>query len=199
MVDTLTQQRDQERDQIRASLKQQRKALNESQLRTAAMALLHHCTPFLNGVKSIAGYQAMSGEIPLDAIFNYCHERNITTLLPIMREQSLLFAPFNPDTQFVTKRYGIQEPQIAESEWLTPDALELVFVPLVAFDDTCNRIGMGGGFYDRSFEFRKVCGAPPQLVGVAHSLQHVENAHAQSWDVPLDAVATDQYVIEPRL
>ena len=137
MVDTLTQQR----DQIRASIKQQRQALTELQLQTAASSLLQHCKPILKNVKSIAGYQAMSGEIPLDAIFDYCHAQNIITLLPIMRGQSLMFAPFNPETRFVTKRYGIQEPDVAESAWLTPDSLELVFVPLVAFDDTCNRIG----------------------------------------------------------
>jgi len=78
---------------------------------------------------------------------------------------------------------------------MDPDQLDVVLVPLVAFDLTCNRIGMGGGFYDRSFEFRKNTPAPPTLVGVAHAFQQVKDVLAQPWDVPLDFVATDNGVL----
>jgi len=142
----------------------------------------------------------MQGEMNLDPIFEYCHQQNILTLLPIMRGQStpvqtLMFAPFDATSTFTTRQYGIKEPDTPQSEWLSPDQLDLVLVPLVAFDNTCNRIGMGGGFYDRSFEFRKNSKAPPTLMGVAHALQQVDDVFTQSWDVALDGIITDYNVI----
>lgn len=194
MVDTFQQKR----DNIRTKIKQQRRALDNNELQLAATALLSNCKPYLSNVRTVAGYQAMLGEIPLNPIFDYCHQQAITTLLPIMRGKSLMFAPFDATTTFSTKQYGIQEPNVDESDWLTPNQLELVLVPLVAFDKTCNRIGMGGGFYDRSFEFRKSATAPPILMGVAHALQAVDDAYAQSWDVALDFIATDVQVINNK-
>jgi len=185
----------QKRDEIRATIKQQRKALNDNELQVAATALLSNCSPYLSNVKTVAGYQAMLGEIPLNPIFQHCQQHGITTLLPIMCGESLMFAPFDATTTFITKKYGIREPDIDKSEWLSPRELELVLVPLVAFDKTCNRIGMGGGFYDRSFEFRQSSAAPPLLIGAAHALQEVDEVHAQSWDVSLDFVATDMHVL----
>jgi len=196
VVDTLQLKRDQERNKLRATIKQQRKALSNAELEKAAHALFLNCTPFFSDVKSVAGYQAMSGEIPLNPIFDYCHNQGITTLLPIMRNKALMFAPFDATTSFSTKQYGIQEPDADESQWLTPNELELVLVPLVAFDKTCNRIGMGGGFYDRSFEFRKTAAGPPTLVGVAHELQRVDDVFVEDWDVGLDFVVSDVGVVE---
>ena len=190
MVDTLKQKR----DSIRATIRQQRKALSNDALSTAADALLLNCKPFLHNVKNVAGYLAISGEIPLDPIFDYCHKKGITTLLPIMRDQALLFAPFDPSTTFTTKKWGILEPDTDEAHWITPHELELVLVPLVAFDHTCNRIGMGGGFYDRSFEFRKTEAGPPALIGVAHAMQQVENVFVEAWDVALDCIVSDEGV-----
>ena len=195
MVDTHIDKNKRVRDDIRAQIKKQRKALSNSELAIAGEKLLANCKPFIDHVKSVAGYQAMLGEIPLNAVFDYCHQNNITTLLPIMRDQALMFAPFDSSTSFSVKQYGIQEPDVPESDWLRPNDLDLVLVPLVAFDATCNRIGMGGGFYDRSFEFRKTKAGPPNLVGVAHALQQVDDVFAQSWDVALDSIATDARVV----
>ena len=75
---------------------------------------------------------------------------------------------------------------------LAPEALDLVLAPLVVFDPQRNRIGMGGGYYDRSFEFRKQAQRDaPILIGVAHELQKVDQLIAEDWDVRLDMVVTD--------
>jgi len=199
MVDTHSQSGESgfesKRNKIREGIKQKRNALDKSSLESAGSSLLTKCGRFIDSAKSVAGYQAMMGEIPLHPIFDYCHKNNITTFLPIMRDKSLMFAPFDISTTFTTKQFGIQEPNVPEADWLRPDQLDLVLVPLVAFDKTCNRIGMGGGFYDRSFEFRKEDSAPPTLVGVAHAFQQVDNVFAQHWDVALDFIATDTDVL----
>jgi len=193
MVDTHLHKR----DSIRANIRKQRRSLNDNELVVAGSALLDNCKPLLNQANTIAGYHAMQGEIPLDAIFSYCHSMNKITLLPIMRDKALLFAPFSADTVLKEQQFGILEPDVAEQHWLTPQQLDLVLVPLVAFDKTCNRIGMGGGFYDRSFEFRKKSNGPPGLFGVAHALQEVEDVYPQNWDVALDCVLTDVGVTRP--
>jgi 5-formyltetrahydrofolate cyclo-ligase len=89
----------------------------------------------------------------------------------------------------VTNRYGIPEPDTAEL--LPAEAMTLVVTPLVGFDDHGQRLGMGGGWYDRSFAFRRDTAAPPWLVGAGFALQHTEPLIAEPWDVPLDAVCTE--------
>ena len=89
-------------------------------------------------------------------------------------------------------RFKLPEPDVTDAEMLEPESLDLVLVPLVVFDPQLNRIGMGGGYYDRSFEFRKQPGCNvPALIGVAHELQKVDQLVPEEWDVRLDMVITD--------
>src|SRR3546814_13859404 len=73
--------------------------------------------------------------------------------------------------------------------------MALVVAPLVAFDAQCHRLGMGAGWYDRSFAFRRDRAAPPWLVGAAFATQQVDSIAAQSWDVRMDAVSTEQQIV----
>jgi 5-formyltetrahydrofolate cyclo-ligase len=69
--------------------------------------------------------------------------------------------------------------------------MALVVAPLVAFDARGHRLGMGGGWYDRTFAFRRERAAPPHLVGAAFAAQQVESVFPESWDMPLDALFTE--------
>jgi len=90
-------------------------------------------------------------------------------------------------------KFRLPEPDVGDEEMLAPAQMDLVLAPLVVFDADRNRIGMGGGFYDRSFAFRKDSAIDrPVLVGVAHELQKVERITPEAWDVRLDMVVTDQ-------
>src|SRR5690606_17806228 len=89
-------------------------------------------------------------------------------------------------------RFGIPEPVIDGGALLEPAALDLVVVPLVGFDARCHRLGMGGGWYDRSFAFRHARPAPPLLAGAGFAFQQVDGElPREAWDVQLDAVCTD--------
>jgi len=78
---------------------------------------------------------------------------------------------------------------------LAPQQLDLVLAPLVVFDENCNRIGMGGGFYDRSFAFRKDSQVTkPVLIGVAHDFQKVQQIVPEDWDVRLDMIVTNKAI-----
>ena len=92
-------------------------------------------------------------------------------------------------------KFKLPEPDVSDDEMLQPRGLDLVLAPLVVFDADCNRIGMGGGFYDRSFAFRKRPDRhSPVLIGVAHEVQKVDRLVPQDWDVQLDKIVTDQAV-----
>ncbi|HEX6316745.1 MAG TPA: 5-formyltetrahydrofolate cyclo-ligase, partial [Gemmatimonadaceae bacterium] len=78
-----------------------------------------------------------------------------------------------------------------EASLLEAEELSLAVLPLVGFDEHGHRLGMGGGWYDRSFAFRQERGAPPWLVGAAFALQQMPEADAAPWDVRLDAVCTE--------
>ena len=71
--------------------------------------------------------------------------------------------------------------------------MKLVFMPLVGFDILGGRLGMGGGYYDKTFATRESL-----LVGLAHDCQKVDSLPIESWDVPLDAIATDSLYISTK-
>ena len=110
-------------------------------------------------------------------------------------ERALKFAPWKFGDDVIPNGFGIPEP--AGAEQLEPAAMDVVLLPLVAFDRRGNRLGSGAGYYDRSFEFlrERVRPSKPLLVGVAYGFQEVEAMHVQPWDVPLDFIATEGELI----
>ena len=147
--------------------------------------------PFMPASGHVAGYWAMDGEISLHAwqlhlpqTLHYC--------LPVLHDDKRLrFAPWKPGGTLVTNRHGIPEPDVDTGALLQPEQMALVVVPLVGFDARCNRLGMGGGWYDRSFAFRQLQLAPPWLVGAAFATQQLEHLETKEWDVSLDAVCCE--------
>ena len=96
----------------------------------------------------------------------------------------------------MTNRFGIPEPDLSADSLLAPAEMALVVVPLLGFTRSGQRLGMGGGFYDRTFAFRRERAAPPWLVGAAYSFQELEQLKTEAWDVPMDAVVTEKELIE---
>ena len=141
----------------------------------------------------VAGYWAADGEIALHA-WQLRLPRDVVYCLPVLHDDGRLrFAPWRAGDPVEANRFGIPEPVVAADALFEPDALDLVVVPLVGFDARCHRLGMGGGWYDRSFAFRHRLPAPPRLVGAAFAFQQVaDELPTEDWDVQLDAVCTDQ-------
>jgi 5-formyltetrahydrofolate cyclo-ligase len=182
-----------ERRQLRQDLRAQRRALAAPQRIAAADSLATQllALPFAPQSGYVAGYWAMDGEIALHA-WQLRLARNCVYCLPVLcDDQRLRFAPWRPGDALVSNRYGIPEPDVAASSLLEAEVLSLVVLPLVGFDRQGNRLGMGGGWYDRSFAFRHSRPAPPYLVGAAFALQQVAPFEVASWDVRLDAVCTE--------
>lgn len=182
------------RRQLRQELRARRRALAASERIAAAegLALQLLALPFAPQAGLVAGYWAMDGEIALHA-WQLRLPRECIYCLPVLCDDNLLrFAPWRPGDGLVSNRHGIPEPDVAPSSLLDADALSLVAVPLVGFDRNGHRLGMGGGWYDRSFAFRREHrGPPPYLVGTGFGLQQIDPLDAARWDVALDAVCTE--------
>ncbi len=90
-------------------------------------------------------------------------------------------------------QYGITEPDPDSTQLVCRGRLDLVLVPLVAFDGNGNRLGMGAGYYDRTFHFlrHRRHWLKPRLVGLAFDMQRVADLQPAAWDVPLNAVVTE--------
>ena len=181
-------------DHLRQLNRKRRAQLSKDELEAAALQLFDRISvlpEFINASK-IATYSAVNGEISLNPLIDLALEMGKQIYLPNLDLKSLRFSPYFHDQKMRINRFKLPEPDVTDDEMLAPEAMDLVLAPLVVFDPQRNRIGMGGGYYDRSFEFRKQSGRDvPTLIGVAHELQKVEQLIAEDWDVRLDMVVTD--------
>lgn len=146
----------------------------------------------------VAGYWAMDGELPLHA-WQLRLPTGCIYCLPVLDEDAMLlrFAPWRPGDALVTNRYGIPEPDLAPTSLLDARDMVLIAMPLTGFDIHGQRIGMGGGWYDRSLAFRARAPAPPLLVGIGFDVQEVPPIAPQPWDIRCDAIVTETRILLP--
>lgn len=175
-----------------------RRSLTPSQQQQAALNLLHtmRSRADFRRARSIAAYLANDGEIDPMPIIRLCWRLGKQVYLPVLhptRHNRLWFIPYNANTAMVKNKYGIQEPVMAAAQRRAAWALDLVLLPLVAFDAQGNRMGMGGGYYDRTFSFKSQRKGlqGPRLLGLAHEIQRVEKLEVKGWDIPLTAIVSD--------
>lgn len=185
-----------ERDRLRREMRARRAALNPIERVAAAQQLaqtIRSSEEFSNS-RHVAGYWAMPEEQSLQELFAGEADADRQFYLPVTQNQTLLFAPYRWGDTLLKGRFNIHVP--AHEQRVLPEALDLVLVPLLAFDAGCNRLGMGGGFYDRSFSF-----VPdkqkPLLMGIGFEFQKLPQLPIANWDVPLHAVCTEQQIHRP--
>ena len=112
----------------------------------------------------------------------------------VAKDSALKFARWSRDAKTRKNQFGIDEPRVPDEDLIDGTDLDLVVTPLVAFDERCNRIGVGRGLYDRTFESLKNISSKERttkLVGVAFEMQRIDAIQPQEWDVRLDAVVTE--------
>ena len=189
------------RDTLRSSLREKRQELSPEQQKTAAGSLLGMLRNqnFFRVAQRIAFYQVAGGEIDPRMLLDLALSEGKSCFLPIIQQDNpkfVSFAPYDANTELVPNKWGIAEP--STSEVISPTNFDVVFVPLVGFSKDCFRLGMGKGFYDRTFSFKIFNRrSSPMLVGLAHESQLVDSFPVESWDVRLDAVATERHIYRP--
>ena len=175
--------------ELRATLRQRRQALGPQRQRTAAQSLITSVIklPAWDKAERVALYMAADGEISTGPLQQLATRQGKQLFLPVISEDnSLSFHAWQADEPLRDNRYNIPEPPAQSPRCPTSD-LDIIFMPLVAWDQCGGRLGMGGGFYDRT-----LAGADgPVLIGLAHECQQVEQVPRDSWDICLAFIATD--------
>ena len=185
---------------LRKQLRQARKNLSDDEQLHAAQSLRKSFDQFFSPIldkqqpiKRVALYLSNDGEISPHLLCEYFWEQEIQTYLPVIQDKKLTFALYTADTTWQQNDFNINEP--VTTKHIPEDNLDIVFLPLVGFDKEGGRLGMGGGFYDRTFASKKVY-KKPLLIGLAHDCQQVSSLPVENWDVPLQAIITPTQVID---
>lgn len=175
--------------QLRSALRQRRNSLSSSEQHAAAHAITQTVIglPHWNEAQRIAFYLPMDGEIDTRPVVQIARSLGKQIFLPVINDDnSLCFARWEADDCLPANRLNIPEPSVGAARCPVSD-LDIIFLPLVAWDLRGGRLGMGGGFYDRTLAGIE----GPLLVGLAHDCQQVDAVPQELWDITLDFIATD--------
>ncbi len=186
---------------LRRELRRRRAQLPVEESRRAAWGLAARlaATHWFRSARHIACYLANDGEIDTTAVIARILRAGKYCYLPVLAPRDhdrLWFAPYEDGMPLRPNRFGIPEPVVPARSLRRAQALDLVLLPCVAFDAGGRRLGMGGGFYDRSLAFLGQRGhwRRPRAVGLAYEFQRVDRLPAEPWDVPLDGIVTEERV-----
>ncbi len=183
---------------IRKKMRNRRRHLSEACRAQAAVHAARKAASLRRFIAAqrIAFYLAADGELdPLPLLELACAmgKRCYLPVLHPVGHRRLWFAAWKPSDDLRPNCYNIPEPVWTQSSLIKPWTLDIVITPLVAFDSKGNRMGMGGGYYDRSFAWRRNRRhwTGPLLIGYAYELQKTRRIHTRSWDIPMDAIVTE--------
>ena len=181
------------RQQIRQQIRQRRRALTpeqQTQFALQAADRMMAYTPVLLA-QTVAVFLSFDGELDTLPLIDQLWRAGKRVYLPVLHPFSpgnLLFLHYHPSSDLVVNRLKIREPKLDVRDVLPLSQLDVLVTPLVAFDAAGQRLGMGGGFYDRTLQNWRQHRLQP--VGYAHDCQQVDALPTEQWDIPLPAVIT---------
>lgn len=181
---------------LRKMLRQRRAKLTKKARIQAHVGILRHAkgSKLFKKGQSIGLYMPFGFEADCRILFQFAQQSGARIYLPRIaaRDQRLWFVPWQAQARYTRNRFGIQEPNAPRATWLRAQQLNTLFLPLLGFDLQGGRLGMGGGYYDRSLLVRHLFHATrPALVGVAYACQQIDLLPHAPWDVRLDRVLTE--------
>ena len=179
------------RNQLRQQIRKTRANLTALQQQQAEDSITQQALALIEerNAQHIALYISFDGEISTDKLIKILWAQGKQVYLPVLHPfnpNHLLFLRYLPDIPMLKNKFGIWEPKLNVQNVLPLDELDILFTPLVAFDKQGNRLGMGGGFYDRTLQHWQKSSFIP--VGLAHQCQQVEQLPTEAWDVPLHQI-----------
>lgn len=191
------------RKALRQQIRRKRRDLSAAEQRQHAKQVCRHLKQQLwfRRARNIALYLPSDGEISPEPLIRLCWQLGKTVFLPVLHpihHNRLWFLPYRTNSPMRVNSYGISEPKLQRTPRTPAWALDLVLLPLVAFDSWGGRLGMGGGYYDRTFSFKLQAkrASGPKLIGMAHELQKVDSLATANWDVPLTGIVTETGVYQ---
>ena len=179
------------RNQLRQQIRKTRANLTALQQQQAEDSITQQALALIEerNAQHIALYISFDGEISTEKLIKILWVQGKQVYLPVLHPfnpNHLLFLRYLPDTPMCQNKFGIWEPKLNVQNVLPLDKLDILFTPLVGFDKQGNRLGMGGGFYDRTLQHWQKYSFIP--VGLAHQCQQVEQLPTEAWDVPLHQI-----------
>ena len=181
------------RQQIRQQIRQRRRALTPEQQTQFALQAADRMMayPPVLLAQTVAVFLSFDGELDTRPLIDQLWRAGKRVYLPVLHPFSpgnLLFLHYHPSSDLVVNRLNISEPKLDVRDVLPLSQLDVLVTPLVAFDAAGQRLGMGGGFYDRTLQNWRQHRLQP--VGYAHDCQQVDALPTEQWDIPLPAVIT---------
>ncbi len=136
----------------------------------------------------VSGFLPIRSEVDLTPLMAAFSQEGAKLCLPaILDKQTIVFRAYHPDAELISMGFGTYGPA-AHEPVLDP---EIMLVPLAAFDRSGNRIGYGGGYYDRAIHQMRQKGHNPRLIGIAFDCQEVASVPVEPHDIRLDAILTE--------
>lgn len=185
------------KSQLRQKARENRNRYLPSECQQAGEQLIKNLLSheILTEHRSIACFMSFDREISTQPIIKHILEQNKVCYLPKLRPNKpnrLWFMPYDLSSKMSKNRFGISEVELSVNHALAISKLDLVLLPLVAFDQNGTRLGMGGGYYDATFSHLRNSCTWPRFIGLAFESQKLSNLPSDPWDLPLDGVCTEQ-------
>jgi len=182
------------KDQLRKEFRRRRAGLESAERMSLDAAMNRYLVEHVQQTqpKVVAAYLAFDGEPDLLPALAQLRGMGITLALPVVQDQPgksvITFNHWTNESGLLNNRYGIPEP--LEDREILATQIDLVMVPLVAWDESGGRLGMGGSFYDRYFQpFATL--ANPVRIGVGYQMQKVDKLPMEPWDIRLHGVLSE--------
>ena len=153
-------------------------------------------TDFFLKANKIAVFLSRDGELSTQELIQLLWQYNKKVYLPvILKNNRMQFAAYQPNTKLTLSKFKTLEP--STPDFINTEALDLIIMPLTCFDKKGNRIGMGGGYYDKTLAFKaNSMTTNPKLLGWAHQCQQITSIQSCDWDIPLNALMTEEYLYQ---
>ena len=187
--------------ELRAAIRESRQAVPLPYARQAAAKFVELVVglDWYKSANRIAAYLPFNGDAdPLPLMDRAIIDgKQIFVPVIVAKSEPLKFEAWTRETKVTENSFHIREPDASETS-ICPTELDLVITPLVAFDGQRNRLGVGGGYYDRTFAFLNDIATEDRrtfLVGLGYELQRIKKIDSQKHDVRLDAVVTETGIL----
>lgn len=193
----LSQQQLYQRKILRQQLRQSRRSLTplKQTLHSIRLSVNLFRRMTINKSDKVAVYLSTDGEISLHHVIKKLWRKQVKCFLPVIAPKTgmLAFIAYSKSQTLTKNCYDISEPGYRRSKVYSIDKMNIILMPLVGFDRQGNRLGMGGGYYDKALGEKNYCASirNKKVVGVAHTLQKVKHIPCANWDIKPELILTE--------
>ncbi|MBF0098546.1 MAG: 5-formyltetrahydrofolate cyclo-ligase [Magnetococcales bacterium] len=196
-----------DKEQIRRRMRSLRRELGCDEVRQYSALVAQHAQALtaFNAATRLALYLAADNEVDPSPLLHTASDADKAIFLPVIDRSlhGLRLVRYRAGDPLQRGPFGIREPLLPEGAAMTdsgrvadPATLDMIFLPLVAFDRAGNRLGYGGGYYDRLLSRLPTAGTGrPLCIGLSYHFQEVDDLPHAPHDLPMAGIITDREVI----